>query len=71
VLAGSTKRIGCREAGLLPSLMREPWSPRQRAAGVVLSGVPEWAMIQSMIAGESAPAARIAARSRQASSCLA
>ena len=43
--------------------MREPWSPPPRVADSVVSGVPEWSMIQSMTAGESAPAARIAARS--------
>lgn len=61
VFAGRMKRVGCVVALYLPAFIPEPWSPPLGAAGV--SGVPEWEMIQSMIWGESVPAARIAARS--------
>ncbi len=61
--AGRTYRSGGRDVAPPPSLIREPCSPDRAAAGCGASGVPAWATIQATTAAESAPSARIAARS--------
>ncbi len=61
--AGSTKRSGV--LGAVPPLSprREPCRPCLEGAAIIASGIPAWSVIHAMIAAESAPAARIAARS--------
>ena len=63
VPAGSTNLSGGREGASRPPLSREACSPRVEAAALADSGSPAWLMIHAMTAGESAPSARIAARS--------
>jgi hypothetical protein len=61
--AGSTKRSGVRGPTPPPSPSREPCRPCREGVTIVASGIPAWAVIHAMTAAESAPSARIAARS--------
>jgi hypothetical protein len=63
VPAGSTNLSGGRVGASRPPLSREPCRPRVEAEATADSGSPAWLMIHAMTAEESAPSARIAARS--------